>query len=368
MDRSSLYEVRKDTKDRIDKMTMTKTDPGRSEERDNLIIAYEKDISDIDEALAALAKKETKVEVSNDTNITLDFNRISNSVQNRITELGPFRPDTGLINNFILKLDNLYNLLVKENVTTHTGLERNFVTMVILTLPTSAQTKFQSEKTWSSLKDKLKAFYQQDISIFQHLAKLWDFSPGSNNWAEIATQMTAMVSETKHTITQKFASNSETLTASHCFDLIGAMLMSELVRNQSPETYRMMIEKLDQCRTATDVAIKANFYKDRLSEDHLSSYKITSERRSFKQKIQAMQDKADSRTKPKRNYGDQTKEEKDLIKQCVKEKVCIRFNLGQKCKTDPCYFEHRKLDQSEPKTALLTQVADWKEDLFPEGN
>ena len=145
------------------------------------------------------------------------------------------------------------------------------------------------------------------------------------------------------------------------------MLLSELVRHQSPETYRMMIEKLDECRTATDVAIKANYYNDRLSVDHLASYKVTSERRSFKQQIQALQQKIDNQTKSKRNHVDQSPEEKDLVKRCIKEKVCIRFNLEQKCKSNPCPYEHRKLEASEPKTTLLGEVADWSEDHFPEG-
>ena len=367
MNRLDLLEVRKDTKDRIAKLTMTKPDPDKETERDNLIIGYEKDIADIDQALAA--KKVADEVTPNDTNLTLEYNRISNSVQTRISEIGKFRQDsTILINTYVLKLDNLYNLLVKDNLATHTGLERNFVTMVVLALPTNAQTKFQSIKTWSSLKVKVKEFYQADISIFQHLARLWDFNPDSTNWSEIASELMAICNESKNTIRQKFESDGITLTADHVFDLMSAMLLSELIRSNAPETYKMMIEKLDLCKTASDVAIKANFFKDRLSDEHLSSFKATAERNKFQRMIKDM--KINAASKSNRNNSSQSKEERELINNCIREKVCIRFNLGRKCKSTPCPYEHRKLVDVEPenhKNTFLTEISDWSEENFPEG-
>ena len=364
MSRRDLLDLIKNTKDRIASLMMTKVDPDKETERDNLIIGYEKDLKDFVAALAA--KKEPDDASPNDTNLTLEYNRISNSIQARVTDIGHFRPDSGLINNFILKLDNLYSLLVKDNLSVHAGLERNFVTMVILMLPTTAQTKFQASTTWTDLKTKLREFYQADISIFQHLGRLWDFNPDSQNWSEIASQLTAICNESKNTIKQRFESDGKTLTADHVFDLMSAMLLSELIRGSSPEIYRSMIEKLDSCKTATDVALAANFFKDRLSDEHFSSFKATAERTRFQRMIKGVQNQVTS--KSKRNITKQSDEDKELVKQCIKEKVCIRYNLGQKCKSDPCPYDHRKLSEANPKSTFLSEVSDWSEDLFPEGN
>ena len=369
MDRSTLLDVRRDTKTRIAETTLTKVETDRQAEKDNLILGYENDIREIDLALAAL--KSADIDKHSDTNTTLEYNRISNSVQTKINQIGSFKPD-GLINEWIVQIDNLYQVRVKDNIATHPTLDQNFTTMVILALPTTAQTKFQSIKEWSKLKSNLKEFYQADISIFQHLGRLWNFNPDSTNWSDIASQMTAIMNESKNTIKQKYESKNETLTADQVFDLISAMLLSEIIRNNSSELYKMMIEKLDSCQTAADVAVKANFFKDRLDGEHLSSYKIIAERNKFKRMIQDV--KSQAANKSKRN--NQSQEEKDLIKRCINEKVCIRFNLGERCKGSPCPYEHRKLDDTEPKNDLKnnfistfkTELPDWSEDLFPEGN
>ena len=156
MDRNALFEVRKDTQDRIASMTIAKLDAEREAERDNLITAYEKDIRDIDSALAALKKADTGT-ITSSTTSELEMNRISHTVETKISEIGNFKP-TGLIGQWITKVDNLHNVIVKPNLTSHPTLEQYFTSMIILRLPTSAQTKYSTFKDWTSLKIKLNEY------------------------------------------------------------------------------------------------------------------------------------------------------------------------------------------------------------------
>ena len=72
MDRSTLLDVRRDTKTRIAETTLTKVETDRQAEKDNLILGYENDIREIDLALAAL--KSADIDKHSDTN-TVVFHR-----------------------------------------------------------------------------------------------------------------------------------------------------------------------------------------------------------------------------------------------------------------------------------------------------
>ena len=138
-------------------------------------------------------------------------------------------------------------MFVKGKEAVHPSLEHDFVCQVVMLLPFASQSKFADEQTWDSLQAKLKEHFQADISIFQHLSKVWACPLQGCKWSEQSLKLTSTLGESKANIKSYFTNKGKTLSADDVFNLIGAMLMSESVKVNSPEVYPMMLNALDEC-------------------------------------------------------------------------------------------------------------------------
>ena len=191
MDRKTLLDIRGDTKSRLIALQVSKIDEGQKDEYANVIASLENEIAGIDTKLGELAKADADKE--NTLNSTLSgevaseyqLNRLATGLRTRIECIGAYKA-SGQIHVWLDRLQNVYKLLVEPNLSTYPVLESDFCYSIILSLPLAGQTKFSDEKTWDTLKAGLKAHYSADISVFQHLSKIWGCDLSGTRWNELA--------------------------------------------------------------------------------------------------------------------------------------------------------------------------------------
>ena len=370
LDRRTLLELRGDTKQRLIALQLSKTDTGKETEVANLILELKDEINQVDKQLVELSKEGNEKSSLNtsveDFGTEAQLSRIISGLRHRIEAIGPFKVSKP-IHEWLDRLTNVYKQLVTPNLTSHPSLEQEFCSDVVLNLPLGGQSKFADVSKWETLKSELKSLYQPDHSIFQLLSQVWNLELTGVKWNEMASRLTTTLAESKTSINAKYQKDGKSLDADQVFGLIGAMLMSESVRENSPETYRMMLDSLDRCKNAEDVAKKASFYSDRL---------LGVESQAFRVNRTAVG--SQRRSKPKGKEDDKSSKDPDhkaLVKACVKQRLCIKFNLGEPCDESSCKYKHEKLSAGQHTTyqTCVTQMneifhEDWSTDPFPEGN
>ena len=131
-----------------------------------------------------------------------------------------------------------------------------------------------------------------------------------------------------------------------------------------------MLDSLDSCSNAEEVAKKAAFYSDRLQGLESQVFRVNRttaepQRRTKPKKAEPGKDEKSSEKDPKKRA---------LIKKCIQEKKCIKFNLGEDCDAESCKYKHAKVssykdEAYEAHVAQMNQIfEDWSTDPFPQGN
>lgn len=252
--------LRKDAQNQLTQLSVAKTDEDQqvAARQAARVTALEAEIAAIDERLGQLASIPDQLNQtqSGDNQEQYELSRISSTVRANLERVGVFRP-SGLINEWVNRVNMIYKMVVKPKVPAIPAIEQDFLSQVVLMLPYGAQSKFEEETSWKAFVPELKGHYQADISIFQHLSKVWGIDLHGTKWADQAQKLGSCLNESKSNIKAHFASNSKILTGDVAFDLIGAMIMAESVRKNSPDTYRLMLDSLDSAFTCSEVARKA---------------------------------------------------------------------------------------------------------------
>ena len=358
MDRPTLLSLRKEANEELYKFSMIKLDEddvikGQQTAR---ITQVQGNVDHIDIALGELPA---------DLNTSLvgeshgyDLNRIVMGIRSALDKVGGFRP-SGLINQFCNRVSPVHKMYVSGKLAVHPTLEQEFTSMVVCLLPFSSQNKFAEEATWDALQKKLKIHFQADISIFQWLSKVWAFQSNLTGvkWSDQSVQLTSTLSESKANIKSHFLGKGKNLSCDDTFSLIGAMIMAESVKANSPEVHRLMLDSLDSCSSSEDVAKKAAFYSDRISDEHTPSFLVKVDR--------AAKTNQQPRQLPKvHKKSDQSRASKELVRECIKKKLCIKYN-HEGCHDANCRYKHEFADIGKGgAVAMPAQVANWSEDIF----
>ena len=360
MDKPTLLSLRKDAQAELSKLSTCKLDEEEDVKTRQLarITKLQSEVDSIDIALGELADATLNTTDSGDTH-GYEMNRIMSSIRCALDQVGKFKP-SGLINQFCNRVNPIHKMYVRGKHAAHPTLEAEFTSLVVFSLPFPTQNKFSDEKTWAALQAKVKGHFQADISIFQHLSKVWSLQDQMQGrvWNDQCSKLTSTVNESKANIKAYYTSKGKTLSADDVFGLISAMLMAESVKANSPEVYPMMLDALDSCSSAEDVAKKAGFYTDRLDSSDASAFFVKTDRAKSRP----------STHKPSGVYsGSQPRASKELVKACIRRQLCIKFNTPEGCKATNCQYKHILVDtNSEQTTSMPIQVASWTEDNFPE--
>jgi len=221
---------------------------------------------------------------------------------------------------FVAQMDQIYEVEVKDQVTELQKLEDEFVRatkrLLINTMYSQMAKSGEDTSTWELLKKYLIQNHGSKITMFQHLTRLWNLEPKSE---EKLTDFAAKLEDQIHTasihIKELYTKkHNADMSADDVFKLVGAMLTSIQVKKNHEDIFRSMIKKMDTHWTASSLAADAQDYIDRL--DTASNITKTGAEVSFlaKSKNSKSSDQKKSSGK-KTNEDESTKAIKELQKQ-----------------------------------------------------
>ena len=177
---------------------------------------------------------------------------------------------------FVAEMDQIYEVEVKDQVADLPKLEDEFTraTKRLLTNVMFAQMAKSGDdtSTWALLKKYLITNHGSKITMFQHLARLWNLEPKPE---EKLTDFGAKLEEQVHTAsihimklyTKKHSIAGQApvqMSAEDVFKLVGAMLASIQVKKSHEDIFKAMIKKMDDHWTASSLVADAQDYVDRL--------------------------------------------------------------------------------------------------------
>ena len=180
------------------------------------------------------------------------------------------------------------------------------------------------------------------------LHRAWSYEIGDDDFSTASNKLTAIVNSARTHIKEVFLlENQREMSADDTFSLVAAMLIAEQVKSKSPVVYSRLLDHLDTCMTADAVASKAAFYSDRMADSgqersfYADMEKQINQLKSQMGKMESKKGGSSDKKKAKNTKADnRTPEQRELIKACLKAKVCIKWNLGEKCSKSPCPYPH----------------------------
>lgn len=231
----------------------------------------------LQEALASAEKVKTDMDVKPNTNVASDTYRRNCNIKIIETALS----DTifnGIDSNdqrrFLERLDKIYNLTVKN---VDKSLEPDFLKLVTLRLGDTVYKNLTNSKadvtTYEKFKTWIKDSYGGQLNAFQSLQTAWDiqFNPQDTLTVyaqkvseELRTGLCAIAKQNK-----TINGSGSTLSTDHLMEYIGGMLLVNSIRTYCYPLYCSMISDIDKLETATQIALRGEYYKQRLGK---SSY------------------------------------------------------------------------------------------------
>ena len=329
-----------------------------------LIAEYSKEVEELKQALGS-STPTSQPQSSN--GVDYKYVQIANSMISAMKDVKKLQPGVQ-VEGFINTLKNNYDLLVKPDLTTFPRLETEFIKQARLRLAESYNTQLTNSKEDVSTFDKfieyLTKVHGSQLGSFQLLSRAWNLELGENEcYADYATKLELRLRDAAQQIKSRFTKEKRTasndrpeLSADEVFQLMGAMLIAEKVKENSPKIFSMMIKTMDRHWTASNIAHEAKLYQERLGEESESI--LVSDESAFysrrprgkgntEKPTQSNQRKANSGTK---STISSTKTPKTSVKK--KDRTCWNFLSGTPCRHTPCRFEHTK-----PHTANMAIVA-----------
>jgi len=177
---------------------------------------------------------------------------------------------------FVADMDQIYEVEVKDQVAGLQKLEDEFVRatkrLLINTMFSQMNKSTEDTSTWESLKKYLITNHGSKITMFQHLTRLWNLEPKSEEKltdfaAKLEDQVHTASAHIKKLFTKNHSKSNEPdveMTADDVFKLVAAMLTSIQVKKNHEDIFRSMIKKMDTHWTASSLAADAQDYIDRL--------------------------------------------------------------------------------------------------------
>ena len=242
------------------------------------------------------------------------------------------------VNTFVNQLDNCY----LNNQVDATGLEVNFCRMLGSKLSDEYKTNLlhlpsAERDSWAKIKAYLLKTYETQETIYQTMAHMWNIkqAPGEDIHS-LGIRMEEKVTEVHRQIEAKMKkqSSNKTFDSKDAFMLMGSMLMVQHIQNKESDTYKHMVNEIDNVVKPAQIALKAKSYIDKIGETEPAAINHGT------------------------NQADQRKSNPNSAK---KEKDCFHWKKHGKCKNgNKCKYRHSdefKKDKaaSKPKKALTAR-------------
>ena len=202
-----------------------------------------------------------------------DAYQTKNTISDQLRSIPKFR-GTGPreLNQFLEKLDQCYDLCVL-----HGKHEEHFVRCAKLALAEDIYASLcstnQVVETFASFKKWLCEAYDSQLTSFQLLGSAFGAEYlSSEKFIVFAQKIEKEVRTARNVIKaeHKRKNKGEDMSADQVFDLMGAMLMVEKLQAHHKSIYDAMVDKMNDLKTASDVATKAECLRDRCKGESIA--------------------------------------------------------------------------------------------------
>lgn len=170
---------------------------------------------------------------------------------------------------FISELDQINELNVKTNA----KLAEAFVDLVkgrldnqVYQSMKTAQAEGTAMDTYADIKSWLHSTYDSKITAFQLLGECFNFSfEKADSYLSQAQKFENSLRAAKQQILANYRKNhGSEMTADQMLNLVGAQLLSEHIRKTDPKVFQSVLGIMEDFKSATDLANKADTMRDRL--------------------------------------------------------------------------------------------------------
>ena len=176
---------------------------------------------------------------------------------------------------YLAKLNQFFTLLVSEVDTT---LETEFLAQIKLKLGDNVWNHLDTTKPDVSTFEKYKTFINKNYGGFQNAFQVVnrafdiEFDP-KQKFFIFSNKLTDELRTSLAAIKRHFnkCDGDKELTANECIDFIGALCVSQKLKEHHWEIFRHVTNDFDKLKSANEVAQKAGFYRERLQGSTISS-------------------------------------------------------------------------------------------------
>ena len=304
-----------------------------------------------DELRTAISSTQATASQASSSHQDYKFIQLANSMSSAMKDIKRLEPGVPA-ENFIASLRNVYELLVKPEVTNHPRLETEFLKQARLRMAETYNTQLSNSGIQITTFDELQSYiaktHGSQLTNYQLLSRAWDLELGqSESLTDFATKLELRMRDAAQQIEARYIAEKRSttnpnpqMTSETVFQLVGGMLMSEKIKQRSPKIFSHLVRTMDKHYSASNIAHEAKLYEERLGnqgDDILGAsnfFAHKSKKRNNKPKSKAPKSSLPS------SGNTLTKEKFDQFK--AKGKSCNNFQQERPCYYEPCPFRHVK--------------------------
>ena len=210
------------------------------------------------------------------TNITYKRTTNIKSIENALNETTFNGCDINETTRFIERLEKVYMITVSDVDVT---LATDFLKLVKLRLSDAVFKNLIASKvdvtTFDKLKQWLKTTYGGNFNAFQILQRAWDIEFKPEDKFAVYAQKVSEELRTGLAAIQKqhkeINGSSSTLSNDATMEFVAGLLVSNNLRAHCWPIFKDMVNDMDKMMTSTEVANKAEYYRERLGNDFIGS-------------------------------------------------------------------------------------------------
>ena len=331
----------------------TVTDKANKNDYDVLINAEKEEIEKI---INVLGDKDDENEASTND---YSYQCLLQAIQLELKSIRKFEPGT-TVETFILGLENLFTLQVKGKTDVYQNLEKEFTTMATSRMHNTYQsTLINANKVFNKFEDFREYMlenYSSQESNFQILSNLYslDFKE-HESYRDFGARLDIEVTNACTSIMANWSKENATsdtpspiLDAKGLFSLFSGMMMSERIKQKSPDIYRLLLKRINKFKSAASIAAEAQQLHDRQADDNV--FNGAAGGYGYFGAHGAYATKGGYRKMPDQEYisynAKKYQLDEDAVKEMLRKRICLGFNSDVvECKHQNCRFKHEKIEK-----------------------
>ena len=254
--------------------------------------------------------------------------------------------------DFIGSLRNVYDLLVKPEVSRHPRLEIEFLKQARLRMSETYNTQLSNSgvqiTTFEEFRNYVTKTHGSQLTNYQLLSRAWDLElEPSESLTDFATKLELRMRDASQQIEARYkaehtspGNQNPEMSSKAAFQLIGGMLMSEKIKQRSPVIFSHLVRSMDKHYSASTIAHEAKLYEERLgNQDYTCETSFQANNSLSQYSTYISKSNSGSQHRKRQSHSNElTSDRFDYLE--AQSKVCFNFPRGKPCFYNPCPFQH----------------------------